>query len=239
MSTYQSTDVVVDVVAVADDDDDFETNTGDGIISSLLISSMKKNRKLTILAATAFCGLSGIGLVSWNTTHTNNEQLRMGDIELLFGNDENKFESSHGVDAGADADAMNYDTYGCFELKSCESSPNDFLSPINYLKCYDENNSHVITYDKYLHLPPTSTAIYQNGPTKICPMTQSITQFLFGEDYIVGQCYDISVCGTLADDNTDLDCSITAHGQDYYAYVSLQCGDEYDDGRCKICAGHS
>mmetsp|Transcript_5272 Transcript_5272/g.6098 ORF Transcript_5272/g.6098 Transcript_5272/m.6098 type:complete len:228 (+) Transcript_5272:65-748(+) len=223
MSTYQNTDVVV-----GDEADDFESNTGEGMISSSsLLSSKKQNRRKSalLLAATAFCGVSGVGFVSWNSnnnnkiTHDEQQQLaaRIGtgeDVDVaLLGHD-------HDDPVDACDDEINYDEDGCFKLSFCDDT---FYQ--NYVQCHNENRAfNVIDFDLYPH-----------GPQQVCPLKDSLTQYLFGEDYVVGKCYDAHCYQDSDHSNTDIDCAYLSPNGDIQNIVKLECGTLYSEGTCRVC----
>ena len=223
MSTYQNTDVV------RDDDDDFEANTEDGMIASSLISSTKTMNRgksaLKMLAATAFCGVSSVGLVSWNNNNANNiantealARIGDGDVDLLFGNP-NEVDKATKKPVDACDDAINYDEDECFILSHCDDTYYN-----NYVMCYGERkNSRVIDFD-----------LYEHGQQRVCPKTDSLTQYLFGEDYVMNHCYDTHCYQNNNADDTDLQCVYNApNGQK--TIIGLECGTLYSEGTCRVC----
>ena len=246
MSTYQNTDVV------RNDDDDFETNTGEGMIASLLVSSKKKKQTrrkssaLTMLVATAFCGVSGVGLVSWNNSsnNTNNNEPLLArsigdvvdaDVDLVSDADLNLYDFYKAAAAAAAAtkkpvdacdDAIHYDDDGCFLLSHCDDTFHN-----NYVMCYGaRKNFNIIDFD-----------LYEHGPQRVCPKQDSLTKYLFGEDYVVDHCYDTHCYPNRnaeddTDDDTDLLCVYTDHDNGEKKHlVALECGTLFTDGTCRVC----
>merc|ERR1711957_296533 len=85
-------------------------------------------------------------------------------------------------------DDINYDDDGCFKLAFCDNKLYN-----NYSMCYGENrNFNVIDFDMYAH-----------GPQQVCPLKDSLNQYLFGEDYVVDHCYDAYCFKPYGDDTDD------------------------------------
>merc|ERR1712238_604497 len=119
-------------------------------------------------------------------------------------------------------DAINYDEDGCFILSHCDDTYYN-----NYVMCYGERkNSRVIDFD-----------LYEHGQQRVCPKTDSLTQYLFGEDYVVGHCYDTHCHQNSNVDDTDLLCVYTDPNKGEKKHlVTLECGTLFsEEDTCRVC----